>query len=345
MNTVSKDGTFNLATSLLRQCEAMTRYAFGNGKSVPGDIVEMLQTFSTQQPSNGTTLDVKQLASVHDRLCQIVAPASPATIQLFEKAATGGPAKQLLGPVPLIRRMMALAGFFLVGILLISLSPDVTGKAADSDMFEASGWTLFLNEVFLLCAAGLGATFAALFQVNRYIVNCTYDPKYEACYWIKFVLGMIAGFMLSELIDIHSTAATSGDLTRPVLAMVGGFSATVVYRILTRLTETIESLFQGDTKEMIATQQQAIKTKLTQQMNQDRLKLAAGLIDLQKLVASGATDELKQKLDKAVSDLIPIELGGTGTAEPVGTSKIASPTVSLAAERATIVTASPKVVN
>ena len=62
-----------------------------------------------------------------------------------------------------------------------------------------------------------------------------------------------AGFTLSELIDVHSTPTIpgNGDLTRPVLAMIGGFSATVVYRILSRLTETVEMLFQGDAVNII----------------------------------------------------------------------------------------------
>ena len=339
--------SFNLCSDILAQCEAMVRFALSNGKQVPGDIVEMLQACAVAEDMG--SVDIKQLTSVHDRLVQIVAPASPATIQLFDGFTASS--KPLLVSVPLVRRMMFLAGAFLFCIIAISLSPDIGEKAGNADMFNSSGWPLFINEVFLLCAAGLGATFAALFQVNRYIVNCTYDPKYESSYWIKFVLGLIAGFMLSELIDVHSGpvgAMSTNDLTRPVLAMIGGFSATVVYRILTRLTETVESLFQGDTKAIIASQQEAIKARLTQQLNQDRLKLAAGLIDLQKLVASGATDELKQKLDKALADLIPIELNANGSVDDAAKRipvPIISPGIVTPSDRGGIVAANPKSVN
>ncbi|MDB6025454.1 MAG: hypothetical protein JWM68_1677, partial [Verrucomicrobiales bacterium] len=317
MDIVKNETTpFDVGAELLRDCQVMAKFAFRNGKQVPGEIVETLQTFAAAQTAASlAALDIKKLSLVHDRLTQIVAPASPLTIQLFEEEATKGRVKTFLGPVPLVRQMMGLAAFFLICIVALSLSPDLYSKATNGDMFESSGWPLFLNEAFLICAAGLGATFAALFQVNRYIVTSTYDPKYESCYWIKFALGLIAGFTLSELIDIHATTNPPGvgDLTRPVLAMVGGFSATVVYRILSRLTQTVESLFEGDAKEILAQQQETFKTRMSQQLNQDRLKLAAGLIDLQKLAAAGANGQLKDKLDQVLSDLVPIQLGANVT--------------------------------
>lgn len=351
-NTSNPIAPFDLRAILLRESQAMARYAFRNAKAVPGEIVEALETYAAEAAamnaaasapitsnSPATTvvaLDIKKLSAMHERLTQIVTPASPTSIELFEQETANGNWRKFLGPVPVVRRMMALAGFFLVCNIIFSLSPEV-GHQSSADMFSTSGMPLLLNELFLLCSAGLGATFAALFQVNRFIVTCTYDPKYEPSYWIKFVLGLIAGFMLSEMLDVDATgsAAAAGNLTRPVLAMLGGFSATVVYRILTRLTETVESLFQGNAKELLAAKEQAAKTRLMQQMNEDRLKLAAGLIDMQKLIATGATGELKEKLDKVVSDLIPTQLandsGGLQTtflSRPANAASTSKPIVS-----------------
>ncbi len=314
------EGKWDLQQDLQQQCEAMARYAFKQGKTVPGEVVETLAALANSATppispgltpasnTNGQTLSsVRQLAGVHERLTQIVAPASPTTIQLFEKELVQAGYWNFLGPVPLVRRLMGLAGIFLLFILVISISPEVNdGKG--TGLFEAAGWPLLMNELFLLCAAGLGATFAALFQLNPYITNGTFDPKYEPGYWIKFVLGLIAGFMLSELIEFRSTPdTTGGDLGRPVLAMVGGFSATVVYRILSKLTETVESLFQGSFKETLAVRDQMAQARALQQLNQDRLKLAAGLIEIQKLAAAGASDAVRQKLDQTLANLIPVE--------------------------------------
>ena len=115
---------------------------------------------------------------------------------------------------------------------------------------------------------GLGACFAGLFQANRYIANNTFDPKFESSYWIRIVLGLMAGIILAELIPLNllSESGTSGSesggsssiaaLGKPVLALLGGFSAAAVYRIIARIVDALESLVRGDTKDAMAARDQ-----------------------------------------------------------------------------------------
>ena len=65
---------------------------------------------------------------------------------------------------------------------------------------------------------------------------------------MRFIHGLIAGIVLPELIPVQGDQA----LSRPLLALLGGFSASVVYRLLSRLVDTLESLFQGDPREFLA---------------------------------------------------------------------------------------------
>ena len=44
------------------------------------------------------------------------------------------------------------------------------------------GVHLLVEELFLLSAAGLGASFAGLFQANRFVTRGTFDPKYSSTY-------------------------------------------------------------------------------------------------------------------------------------------------------------------
>src|SRR5438270_13746307 len=105
----------------------------------------------------------------------------------------------------------------------------------------------------LISAAGLGACFYALFKARRFITNGTYDPKYEPTYWVRFILGITAGTLLALLIPVGGSAG-SVELTKPLLALLGGFSAEAVYRILLRMVETLETLVQGSDQQAIEEQ-------------------------------------------------------------------------------------------
>lgn len=228
---------------LIRECDSMAKYAFASGLSVPGTLMESLEAAKNIQSGS-----INKLTGVHERLAQIVAPATPRTILLLHTESEKKGFLNFLGPVPLIRRMMFASILSLIMFVTISLSPDVSRTGGG--ILDSSGIELLLNELFYLSAAGLGASFGALFTANRYITEGTFDPKYESSYWIRFALGLIAGIILAEVITLVSEESLTG-LAKPALAMVGGFSAALVYRILNRLVETIESLFRGETREIM----------------------------------------------------------------------------------------------
>jgi hypothetical protein len=282
---------------LIRECDAMAKYAFASGLSVPGPLMESLEATKNMQ-SGG----INKLTSVHERLAQIVAPATPRTILLLHTESEKEGVLNFLGPVPLIRRMMLASILSLIMFVTLSLSPDVSRTGGG--ILDSSGMELLLNELFYLSAAGLGASFGALFMANRYITEGTFDPKYESSYWIRFALGLIAGIILAEVITLVSDLE-GGGLAKPALAMVGGFSAALVYRILNRLVETIESLFRGETREIIASKEQAAKTRYEDQLSQSRLKTATNLIHLQQQLDSGNPEQVKQNIKKILNELMP----------------------------------------
>ncbi len=149
--------------------------------------------------------------------------------------------------------------------------------------------------------------------MNRYIVDGTFDPKYNASYWIRLVLGLIAGLILALLIPIDNKSALK-ELTKPTLAMLGGFSVTVVHRILRRLVDTVESLVRGETRDLVAAQEQASKARLSEQLAQNRIQLASRLTKLQQQInASANPDELKQELERILGTLIPPDADETKT--------------------------------
>lgn len=319
----------------------MTRYALSSGIKIPASLAQALESFAGPDQGATSHINAGDLALAHDRLAQIVAPATPRTILLLERESTKRGFWLFLGPVPHIRRMMLATILFLVTFIATSTFEEVTGNVS---VAMEHGKILFLNELFLIAAAGLGACFAALFQANRYIAEGTFDPKYEASYWIRIFLGVIAGLLLAVLIPIDSivdipTAAaqslggTSGstgqgdtkkalDLTMPTLAMLGGFSATVVYRLLNRIVEALETLVRGETRDIINAREQAAQARYAEQLTQSRVQLATRLVSLQQQLSTGAgSQEMSQKLAGLLEELLPYGLedgrkGGRPAEEP-----------------------------
>ncbi|MBX4420546.1 hypothetical protein K4H00_21320, partial [Mycobacterium tuberculosis] len=89
--------------------------------------------------------------------------------------------------MPLIRALTLSAATFLVAVIATSLSPEVSVANIDQGFLDSHGTQLLWNALFLLFCAGLGASFATLFQAHRYVAASTYDPKYDASYCARLI--------------------------------------------------------------------------------------------------------------------------------------------------------------
>ena len=149
-----------------------------------------------------------------------------------------------MGPIANVRRLLGAAAAFLALFVLLSLSPSLSVATMNADIYSIDGVPQFVVLTFLLSAAGVGATFQALFTAQRYVADSNYDPRYDGSYWILIALGLVAGLLLSVLVPIQMSSASSPSMAKPLLALIGGFSSGLVYRILQRLVDTVDSLFQ-----------------------------------------------------------------------------------------------------
>jgi hypothetical protein len=298
-----------VSEQLLHECVAMSRYALASGMPVPP---ASLAAIETMRSARAGSIDIAALTRIHGQLCKLVAPATPRALLLMgdEHGARRFP---MLGPVGIVRRMMIAAAISTVVFVLASLTKAVNVETLTVQ--TASGLNLFLMEAFWISAAGMGASFAMLMKVSGYVVQRNYDPKYESSYWIKFLLGLMAGFILVALVPIDEMKGSALPLARPTLAMLGGFSASAVYRILTRMVETVESLFSGDKRDEMANREAAVRTRLEGDASQTRLNLASRLVTLQHQVAAGASAEaVSSQLGDILSALVPDSVQANGTA-------------------------------
>ncbi|HLP59186.1 MAG TPA: hypothetical protein VK186_10170 [Candidatus Deferrimicrobium sp.] len=320
---INKKKKILLEEQLILECEAMAKYAFASGLVVPGKTIQVLESFSrkkaaVEEPAgdaagitetngvDGLIPDIRPLIGVHEKLVKIVEPAKPRTILLLDEERQQNGIFKFLGPVAFIRRMILAAIICLVLFVFISLSPEIGNQPGSWNLFESSGWSLLLKELFLLSAAGLGASFTALFKANRYIIEGTFDPKYESSYWIRFSLGFIAGMILATLIPIEKSL--EADFGKPLLAMLGGFSADLVYRIISRVIESLESLFRGDNKSLLQAQKQNAMARAAEEDAQNRFKVAANLMKVQQDIDAGMNPEdVKKKMGKLMDDMVGVD--------------------------------------
>lgn len=291
---------------MIAEVNAMAAHAVASGLAVPArDVQAVLALQRRTLPLDEAGL--AGLAATHENLRRVVAPATPRTLSILASEAKRRSSGFLaLGPIPIIRYLTVAGLVFLVALIGLGLSPDVNREAGG--ILDSSGTTLLLNLLFVLSAAGLGAVFAAMFRVNRHVAAGTYDPHFEATYWISIVLGLIAGLVLAELIPEAFEGETSAEfsLARPVLALIGGFSATVVFRILQRLVDAVESVFRGSSEELVTSQIEAARARLAVQQAEDRIRLSSRLVRLQQTLKDGVTvGDVDEALSGILDDLMP----------------------------------------
>ncbi|CCN68577.1 hypothetical protein [Vibrio nigripulchritudo] len=245
--------------TLINELNAMVQHATGLGEPLPTGVLHHLdhvlfkqnQTQGEKYPSPYSADDLQQLTDYHQMMAELIEPAQPRSVLLIKQQEQQRGVLGFLGPVTLVRQLTGLAIFCVVMTIALALSPEINRETINQDLFENSGISLLLNLLFLLCCAGLGATFSNLNKLFYYIDSMTYDPRFNSTYWIRIIMGFMSGLMIAELLPLGQMQAAAGgestvvDLDKPLAAILGGFSSDVLYRFLSRLLELVEQLFKS----------------------------------------------------------------------------------------------------
>jgi hypothetical protein len=325
-----------LRDRLLHECEVMATHALSSGMQVPDPVVRALAIAlapevpgkaivpdatgsdwhsGSQQPGEYTPQQpwpddgLRQLALAHNRLAELVAPATPRTIQYLNSHIHRPRLLGFLGQVPFVHRAMVVAIVSLLGFVVLRVAPHVHTLLAAGDPVESGRWPLLWEELHYIAAAGMGASFAVLFEVNRYTLKAAFDPLYEPFYWIRFALGLIAGVLLAELVPADTSTSVYHGVARPTLALLGGFSASVVYHLLIHLRNAIESFIPSGSNEAFDPQGRPAGEARPDMSAADRLQVVAGLLALQQRLGSGAPPaHLQADIERLLAEVMPTRL-------------------------------------
>jgi hypothetical protein len=286
-------------------------------------------------------LTTEALIRAHRDLSRSVAPARPATLELLHDYREGrrpgrptriprqkaGPAQSngaarpaarppVLGrralplagsTVPLVRLLMLAALLFLTAFVLLASTPQA--RAASAGLGLGGGVshqdfaTLLLRELFLLCAAALGACLTALYRASKEVDRGSYDPEFDHTYLQRILLGMAAGLVVAELLPFGASGDTAlSTLGRPALALLGGFTADVAHSVLNRLVAALGTLFSGDQSDQEDARRELAQKRADEVLAQADRATLNKLLEIRRIASSGApTRAIIEEIDRVIT--------------------------------------------
>ena len=281
-------------------------------------------------------LTTEALVRAHRDLSRVVAPARPATLELLhsyrqgrkparppriprQKTGQGPPSGTRPGPkpggrraltgstVPLVRWLVIGTLFFLIGFVLLAATPQARAASAGLGLGEGVSSSdfgaLLLRELFLLCAAALGACLTALYRAGKEVARGSYDPEFDHTFLQRILLGMAAGLVVAELLPFGADGDTGlSTLGRPAVALVGGFGADVAHSVLSRLVAALETLFSGNQEDQSDALRELAQKRAEEVLAQADKAALNKLLEIRRIASSGApTRAIIEEIDRMIT--------------------------------------------
>lgn len=321
--------SISLQEKMLRECDVMLKHATSKGLNVPPSLITDFTAIQAKyypllplelrhrdlrsvEELNFTIQDVDTIARIHQALASIVSPALPYTLLFLQADVENKRGRsQIFGSVPLIRRMLVASIFCLLTLVASAFYP-TTSSIITANVFELSGFDVVFAVLFSLAAAGLGASFYALYKARQYVSNSTFDPSYEATYWTEFILGLLSGLILSNIIKAEGEASQISDtliISKVTLALLGGFASNVVYEFLNRLVQALASIVKPESKDLVQAEIREAKANVKEEFNNRKQELIENISDLQADLFDGKirVKDIGGRLKNIVKDLTSVD--------------------------------------
>ncbi len=274
------------------------------GLSLPAEAVDLVDAARRQaalQPDDVsyTVLPLSALTEAHKQLVTAVAPANPNTIELLADEEAHG-VRRYFGATKYARSLAFLAIALFTAFVLLQV------------WRTGAGAPLWLDIVITALASVIGGIFYVMFALSRQLTRGSFERGLEGRYTNLIILGGLAGTALAFLIVEPAATTTTPDstsisvlLTRPLLALLGGFSARAVYRILERLVGTVEALIKGSGDELVAAHELAAKARATAEIFDHKTETVTDLLRISRGIANGSgVDQIRSEIEALVANII-----------------------------------------
>ncbi|GAA6134130.1 hypothetical protein NBRC116188_09190 [Oceaniserpentilla sp. 4NH20-0058] len=274
-------------SKLYLETSAMCDYAMSVGLEVPAKLIQESEVIRFNIKQGISVDDLGVLAKMHQQLAKIVAPASPQNLLLIENEKSRESIFSFVSLFPLARSIIAISLVFLISFILLGQLEIVNEENLKAGILGSHGFTAIAILGYLVSCAGLGACFTSLYRIREYVSNLTFDPRHNSSYWASILLGTIAGLFISELLfgfisstSADSTAGYNAQLGKPAMALLAGFSSNMVYTLLQRIVDSIESLFKGDQKQIRQVRRNADLGELKNRENEVYMDVSHKLMNI-----------------------------------------------------------------
>lgn len=293
----------------------MIRYASASGIALPGRAVDTvdLARAAALHPADVPARPLSELTDAHRQLAAAVAPATPNTIQLLADEQAKG-VLRYFGAKKYGRLLSMIAAVLFLAFVVMQMLIAPPG-----------GDHRYLDVLVIALTSLVGGIFYVMFAMSKQLSAGAFKRSLEGQYTMLVILGGLAGTALAFLVirpDTNGTITTGGFnvvVTRPLLALLGGFSAQTVYRILQRLVATLEALVQGSGEEMVAAQQRAAQAHAAAEALSTKAETVQGLIDLaSRVTANTDGTTARAMIDGAIGNVLREIAKPTPALQPQG---------------------------
>jgi hypothetical protein len=297
--------------NLVEQINVMVEFAAGNGYDVPPSLLKKRAMLAGKDQLGFDELELEELATIHQQLNRIVAPATPQALLLLANERERGAILSSIALIPIVRHIIMVSLFFLTMFIVIGQMEMVNQKNLTAGILGNQGLVAIVILFYLVSCAGLGACFTSLYRLKEFLTESNFDPRYNSTYWASILLGVIAGLFISELLYTTLVSATTPDgspntitnMGKPALALLGGFSANMVYKMLQRIVDSVESLFRGDRNAIGKAQHAKGLAELQNKQDEIQMDLANRLLVLNNLLDSDP-EKAKSVMQATIKDLL-----------------------------------------
>lgn len=223
-------GRFSESTSIHLNVaiHTMNNYILRKGMVLPEE-----EERSIEEMSN------KEKRAKFNQLSNIIKPATWESIHYINHRILPAGENNRWYEMPILSKCFLISIAALTTLIGISLSEKINDATQNESMHSLAGMELFVILIFNCSAALLGVMFYLLKSMNDKISNYTLLPIDELELNNRIILGLIAGFVISQLFNLP-TDINDIKLKKMTIAFLGGYYADTIFQFLNGIIERIK---------------------------------------------------------------------------------------------------------
>lgn len=237
-NATPNTNPSTIENNLLTEIQLILDFVYTKGIKLPDSISAHSITNDTQ------TTNTAILVSDYNNLVAAILPSTPESIKFIGKEFVGDIESHKAWKIPAVKKYIVLSIIALIGLIGFSLMPNVTAENQEKGILALHGLPLLENLGVIFFASLLGVMFYVLKTIKDKIDNFTLVDVDIFSFNISIMIGVVAGFIISEVFTFtSSTLGSSIEVHKMTFALLGGFSSDAIFSVMQNIVNKLKTLF------------------------------------------------------------------------------------------------------